>query len=319
MDIERNIKKMRLLLAGMGIFCLFFAGCGRTQETDSTRERKQGEYNIYYLNGSATKLVPQRYETTTKDIDQLVEELMIQFLSVPQDLDCQPALSDKAAYQEFNREDRVVYLYFDAAYTGMKPEREILCRAALAKTLTQIDGVDFINIYAGGQPLLDQKGAMAGMIADTDFIDNISDVNAYAKVELVLYFTDEKGEKLYREKREVVHNVNTSMEQLVVEELISGPQAFHLCPTVPRDTKILNVSVNDNVCYLNFASSFLGGSLEVKDYIPIYSVVNSLAELSSVSRVQFSINGSTDVKFRDTLSLDSTFERNLDCIEEEGN
>ena len=58
--------------------------------------------------------------------------------------------------------------------------------------------------------------------------------------------------------------------------------------------------------------------MEVRDYIPIYSIVNSLAELGTVNRVQFSINGSTNVMFRDTLSLDTTFERNLDCIGETG-
>lgn len=309
-------KRAAALLMAVFAVCLLVSGCKKAEEKENIQEKKPGDYNIYYLNAGATKIVPKTYHTETEDIDVLVGELISQLLTVPKDLDCQQALGEKAAYQEFVREESVVYLYFDAAYTSMKPEREILCRAALAKTLTQIDGVDFINIYAGGQPLLNQRGAMVGMISGSDFIDNISDVNAYEKTELVLYFTDDAGEKLYPEKREVIHNVNTSMEQLVVDELILGPETFSYCPTVPGDTKILNVSVNDNVCYLNFDSSFLGGSLEVKDYIPIYSIVNSLAELGNVNRVQFSINGSNNIKFRDTLSLDTMFERNLDYVAE---
>lgn len=310
----KNRKIWQALFLAVLAFCVLAAGCGKEEEIAKPQEKKPGVYNIYYLNAGTTKLVPQEYRTETTDVDALVEELINQFLNVPNNLDCQTALPDKTYYQKFSREDLVVYLYFDAAYTSMKPGREILCRAALAKTLTQVDGVDFVNIYAGGQPLLDQKGATVGMISGSDFVDNISDVNAYARAELVLYFTDDKGEKLYPEKREVVHNVNTSLEQLVVEELISGPETFSLSPTIPRDTKILNVSVNDNVCYLNFDSTFLVGSLEVKDYIPIYSIVNSLAELGDVNKVQFSINGSTNVKFRDSISLDSMFERNLDCV-----
>lgn len=311
-------RRIKALLPLLFTVCFLAAGCGQAEEKEQKIPKDQGDYEIYYLDSNATKLVPQIYHTETEDIDALIAELVGQFLTVPKDLDCQPALAEKASYQEFSREEQVVYLYFDAAYASMKAEREILCRAALAKTLTQIEGVDFINIYSGGQPLLDQRGVMVGMISGSDFIDNISDVNAYGKTELTLYFTDENGEMLYPERREIIYNVNTSMEQLVVEEVISGPEDFSLYPTVPRDTKILNISVNDNVCYLNFDSAFLGGSLEVRDYIPIYSIVNSLAELGTVNRVQFSINGSTNVRFRDTLSLDTMFERNLDCVAETG-
>ena len=79
---------------------------------------------------------------------------------------------------------------------------------------------------------------------------------------------------------------------------------------------LLNVSTNENVCYLNFDIGFLNNSLEVKDYIPIYSIVNSLSELSSVNRVQISVNGAQNVKFRDSIELNTMFERNLDYIGE---
>ena len=39
---------------------------------------------------------------------------------------------------------------------------------------------------------------------------NTSNVNAYEKTELTLYFADGDGGKLVQEKREVVHNINTS-------------------------------------------------------------------------------------------------------------
>ena len=72
------------------------------------------------------------------------------------------------------------------------------------------------------------------------------------------------------------------------------------------------MSVNENVCYLNFDASFLNNSLDVKEYIPVYSIVNSLAAVSSVNKVQIAVNGSQDVMFRDSISLNQLFERNLD-------
>ncbi|MFR5601462.1 MAG: GerMN domain-containing protein [Lachnospiraceae bacterium] len=305
----------------LALTVLLLSGCKAGGEKKGPAD---GVYQIYYMNASATKLVPVEYETTLPEedrtnVDLLIQELMTQFITVPKDLDCQTTLSDKVEYRHFEREQMVVYLYFDSNYTSMKSYQEILCRAALAKTLTQIEGVDYITIYAGDQPILNQDGTPVGMLAGSDFIESVSNVNVFEKVELTLFFADETGEKLLQEKREVVHNVNSSLERLVVEELMKGTTLPGYYPTLPQDMKLLNVSVNENVCYLNFDSGFLNSGLEVKEYIPIYSIVNSLAALSTVNRVQFSVNGSQDVMFRDTISLNTLFERNLDYIEGEYN
>lgn len=286
------------------------AGCSVDDDTQEVYN-----YKIFYLNTAMTRLAPQDYETKTTDQDALVKELLDQFMVVPKDLDSQAALSDKVSLTKYQKEDVVLYLYFDAGYgsrSNMNASREILCRAALAKTLTQIPGIEYINIYVGDQPLLDGQGNPVGMMTGSDFVESISDVNAFEKSELVLFFADETGEKLVREERSVVHNVNTSLEKLIIEELIKGPEQEGNYRTLTSDTKLLNVSVNENICYVNFDSAFLNNAIEVKEYIPIYSIVNSLSELTSVNKVQISVNGSADVMFRDAISLNTTFERNLD-------
>ncbi|MFQ8843239.1 MAG: hypothetical protein ACLR8P_22600 [Clostridium fessum] len=53
-----------------------------------------------------------------------------------------------------------------------------------------------------------------GAIAGSDFVDSISDVNSYEKVELTLYFANEEKDGLVAEKREVFHSMNTSLERL---------------------------------------------------------------------------------------------------------
>lgn len=292
------------------LVALLLTGC----QTKQAAGEGEHTYQIYYLNPGITKLVAQDYQTETTDTDHLIAELMEQFRNVPAQVDCQAALGDKVIFQGYRKQDMVLYLNFDNNYTSMNHTREILCRAALAKTLTQIEGVDYINIYSGDQPLTDSKGSPVGMLTAADFVDSISDVNSFERTELTLYFTDELGEKLYPERREVVHKINSSLERVVLDELISGPQQEGLMPTLDKGIKILNVSVNENVCYLNFDASFLANSLEVKDYIPIYSIVNSLSELGSVNRVQITVNGSQDVSFRDSLPLNTLFERNLDHI-----
>ncbi len=305
-------RKMWLWLLFL-IMITTLAGCSKRAEEPGTPQ--EGVYKIYYLNASMTRLAPREYHTDTKGQEELVAELMNEFLNVPNDVDSQVALSDKVGYLGYRQEERVLFLYFDAGYTNrvnMKNTREILCRAALAKTMTQIDGIDYISIYVADQPLLDSYGNPVGVMADSDFIEGISDINAYEKSQLRLFFADETGSRLVEESREVVHSINTSLERLIVDELIKGPGTEGRFPTLPGDTKLLNVSLNENICYINFDSTFLNNTLEVKEYIPIYSIVNSLSEISTVSKVQITINGSQDVMFRDVISLNTQFERNLE-------
>lgn len=124
------------------------------------------------------------------------------------------------------------------------------------------------------------------MLSASDFVEGIRDVNSFEKTELTLYFSNAAGDGLVEEKREVMRNTNTSLEKLIVEQLIEGPREPDSYPTLPPDMKLLNVMVSESVCSINLDSAFLNNSLEVREYIPIYSIVNSLSELPTVSRVQ---------------------------------
>ncbi len=297
------------------LMMILMAGC--RQEPASMSEA-ENIYKIYYLHPSMMKLAPMEYAAQSQNQADLIQELMNQFLNVPNDADRQAALSDKVGYLGYRHEDKVLYLYFDAGYTNranMDAVREILCRAALTKTMTQVEGVEYIYIYVAEQPLLDLAGKPVGMMAASDFIESISDVNTFERTSMTLFFADETGQRLVEEEREVVHSMNTSLEKLVVEELMKGPQLSGRFPTLPSDLKLLNVSVNENVCYINFDSAFLNSTLAVNEYIPIYSIVNTVCEISSVNKVQITVNGSQDVKFRDVIDLTTQFERNLEIGE----
>lgn len=311
------MKKQKFMVFLLLVCLLILTGCkGRR---DIGGDTTGNVYKIYYLNSAMTRLEPQDYtmpeKTSESDDTQLdweIVKLMEQLKTVPKDLDRQAAVPDKVGFEKYKLEDKVLYLYFDNNYSMMNSTREILCRASLVRTLTQIKGIDYVAVYTADQPLMDSAGSPVRPMANSDFIDNISNVNSYEKTELVLYFANSTGDKLERETREVVHSVNTSLEKLIVEQLIAGPSRVGMNPTLPKETKLLNVSVNDNVCYINFDSTFLNNTLEVKEYIPIYSIVNSLAAVTSINKVQITVNGSQEFMFRDSISLNQLFERNLD-------
>ena len=79
---------------------------------------------------------------------------------------------------------------------------------------------------------------------------------------------------------------------------------------------MLNVTVKDGICYVNFNSAFLTQPYSVSAEATIYSIVNSLSELTGVNKVQISIEGDSSVIYKETISLTTPFERNLDLVKE---
>ena len=194
--------------------------------------------------------------------------------------------------------------------------KEILTRAAIVRTVTQIPEISYVSFTVQGDPLADSNGMAIGTMSADTFIENAGDeINAYEKVNLRLYYANEDGTGLIEEnRRNVVYNSNISLEKLVVEQLVKGPMAQGAYPTINSSTKVISVSVKDGICYVNFGSDFLNQPYNVSAEVTIYSITNSLVELSNVNKVQISIDGETGITYREKFKLSELFERNLDLL-----
>jgi germination protein M len=97
-----------------------------------------------------------------------------------------------------------------------------------------------------------------------------------------------------REDLSVIYRRGTSLERTVVEQLIRGPQMGNgnAKRTLPSTMSVLSIAVTERICYVNLSQDLQYESLGVFNYIPIYSIVDSLASLNTVDKVQILVNGS---------------------------
>ncbi len=300
----------------ISILCLAFViltsgGCGN-------KEPEEGDvYTIYHLNHDQTGLVMQDYTTQTPqdDKDTLLEELTDALSQTPDKLEYYPPLSGRVHLLDYHTEKDQVTLEFDSQYKELPATTEILVRAAVVRTLTQVEGISYVSFTVQGEPLVDNLGNVVGIMSADQFIDNSGDeINTYEHAELRLYFADETGTHLVEANRTLRFSSNIAMEKLVVEQLIKGPENPELYPTINPETKIVNVTVKDGICYVNLSEAFLTQTYQVTPEISVYSLVNSLVELPNVNKVQISVNGETAVTYQESISLTTVFERNLDLL-----
>ena len=296
------------LLLGM----LLFAGCGKENENEG-----KDRYSVYYLNREETAIGEFAYYTKTQEPIKVLGEL-VTILGQP---------ASNVNYNEtvrgflitaYSISDDVIQITVDENYKKLSPTTEVLTRAAIVRTLTQIKGIRYVNMKVGEHDLTDSLGGIIGSMTADQFVDNAgNEINTYEKVELNLYFAAENGKYLVKVLRPVEYNSNISLERLVVEKIIGGPEGEDMHPTVNPNTKIISIAVKDNICYVNLSKEFLVTQSDVLPEVTVYSIVNSLIELQNINKVQISVEGNNAIVFRDTIDMAVLFERNLDILKKD--
>jgi len=299
----------------VGLLFLFIAmtvlltACQKEDEYEG-----KNRYSIYYLNREETKIAEFAYYTETEEPIKVLGELLAILSQTPQNVNYNETIRNFLVTAYSINED-VIQISVDENYRDMSATTEVLTRAAIVRTLTQIEGINYVNMKMGDKDLTDSLGAVIGSMTADQFVDNSgNEINTYENVDLTLYFASENGKYLVKAIRPVEYSSNISLERVVVENLIKGPSGDDLYPTINPNTKIQSVTVKDNICYVNLSEDFLTQQSNVTPQVTIYSIVNTLIELSNVNKVQIAIAGDNNVIFRETFELTMLFERNLDIL-----
>lgn len=306
------MKKVNMLFILIA-FLLVVGGCKKNDMKSS-----EGEYDVYYIKQSGNGLVKDGYEAKSSETEDLIEELLAALREPGADKEEIPLLNEENDIEKYRFDNCNVELDMKSGYGDMKRTREILVRAGLVRTLVQIDGVETVSFLVNGSPLLDNKGQPVGCLNAQSFIENSGkEINSYKSETLTLYFSNEEGNALKGENRKLYYNSNVSLEQVVVEQLLRGPKTEGCYKTLPDSAKIMNVTVINKICYVNFDKTFADAALNIQEQIPIYSIVNSIIENCSVNKVQISINGESDMIFRETMKLSELYKLNRDLIQKD--
>lgn len=299
------MKKIYSIL--LCLFCLLaFGACGQEENNDAVI------YPVYYVSNSETKVEMHEHNMQAISEEEQLQELIDCLSTVPDKLEYKAPLSMGFELLDMSFEDGKVLLNVSADYGKMLPTTEVLVRAAIVRTLTQLPNVNYVRITVDGMQLYDSIGKAVGWMSADQFINNDgNEINTYELTKVKLFFANESGDKLIAAYREKYYSTNIPLERFVVEELIAGPsgQVEGLYHSVNPETKIINVMTKDGICYVNFDSNFLTVVNNVSTDVSIYSIVNSLVELSNVNKVQILINGEIPSTFSAT-----TFERNSDYV-----
>ena len=294
------------------VVLILLAGCRRSES-----EEKTADYFMYYLSLDGNQVVENACEPEASQGEELIQEFAEKFNETPEKEDYQRLMAKDVEIEGWTLEDSTLTLKIRGPYESMSRPREVLVRAGLVRGFTQIPEVERVQITTEDGELKDSSGNVIGPMTRESFVENAGkEINNYQYTTLTLYFANETGDKLVSETRSVYYSTSMPLERVVVEQLVKGPSEEGHYAVLSPDTNILSVTTSDNIAYVNFDETFVNGTISVAQEIPIYALVNSITTNCPVQRVQFSINGESDVTFRESMKLNQFYEKDLSYLEE---
>lgn len=299
---------MRKVIVVLGCILLLvgLTACGETELEDAN------VYQIYTVNNSETKVESHPYVMQASEEEAMLEELTACLSARPYKLEYKAPFSMGFNVLSMELSGGKLAIDVSSSYQELSVTTEVLVRAAIVRTFTQLPFVRYVGITVEGNPLFDNVGDVVGLMSADLFIDNDgNEINTYELTRVKLYFANMEGDKLIGAYREKYYSTSIPLERFVLDELIAGPSGAveGLYPSINPEVKVISVMTKDGICYVNLDANFLNVVNNVSTETSIYSIVNSLVELSNVNKVQVLVNGEVPASFSN-----SVYERNLDCV-----
>lgn len=307
-------KKVLCILCTV-ILVFGMTGCG--EKTD----KQLMSYQVFYINSDGRGLTGKTYQLkdAKQDLVSVIKEL-INRLQTPQEESLKSPIDEGIQVVDYQIKENQLSVYFSAGYNNKSGLDEILSRAAIVKTLCQIQEIEYVEFYVEDQPLM-LSGNAVGLMSQESFVDELNPQDQKQSKETVLYFANKQGNRLKKITTDITYNAAEPIARLLVEQLITGVSSIQnidetkLQSAVPSKTTLNNLTIRDNICYLDLSRDFEQQDPNVSSEVIVYSIVDTLCELPEVTKVQFSVDGEQKEKYGDLEGFNKPLERNLDLLE----
>jgi len=278
-------KNLYILLAILISVTFVLSGCSGKTGKDS-----DSDACVYYIAENGTNLEEVEVSLPSGTEEEKATELVKMLVSPPEGKISPLCKGTKLI--SLSLEDEIAIVDFTKEFSTYSDPKYTLSTAALAKSLCSLDYISGVRILVEGSDAVGVDGTPIGVIMRADIAENVAPTDI-TKTDAILYFANGMGEGLSAELRTVEFPASGTAAKAIVEELIKGPENDGNISIIPADTKILSVETKNGVCFVNLSKEFVdkyqGGT--TGEMLTIYSIVNTLTELDTVSSVQILIEG----------------------------
>lgn len=305
--LDKIIRRMIAVLLGI---------CMVISVTACSSDSNGKEYILYYTNSTKDRLIEQKCSLAADMSDEDKVKTLLDDMNVRSaNKDEYVIKPENVNLLDMSIRGKTVSLNYTTTYKQMSMQTELLYRAAVVKTLTQIDDINYVHFYVDGKEIVYEDGSVIGLLKNSDFTESDNSMSDMNWRNVQLYYSDGSGTRLVKVKEMLAYNKNMPIEKMIVQRLINGPTTQDAYASLPSNVRLLGVSVVDKVCYVNLSEEFADELVNVASDVEIYSIVNSLCSLDYIDSVKIFINGDYSKTFKDDTSLDRFYRYNQALVD----
>lgn len=300
----------------------------------SRLKASQQEYRLYYVSKSSGTLIrsEKRVVLGTDDAAPTPRQLINALLDGPNSAELRSPFPASLHVRSVTESDGLLYIDFSGSYAEIEPFERRLADCCLFQTVSALDGIYSVSLYANGIPLPDgQALTKSSFITQTDFFQS-------AAADVVFYYPASDLESLHAEARTCTIYQDISAAETVVQILFDD--FFRCNPAGVYFPSFLLHSVHTeaDVAYVDLSPRFLTSDFlpstphpsasdddddapvvpmpddeptksELTGELYLQAIVLSLTELDGINEVQFSFDGQIIEQYSD-LKLSVPLKRN---------
>ncbi len=281
-----TVKVMQKLILPIILVVCLFCGC-----SDKEIPLNPDGFYIYYLDNEGVALKQKAVTLKGSTTDEKISEVLSLLTDEGESGDYNIAIPKTVEITGHEISNGILALHFTKSYKNLSPVPEVMLRAAVVKTLMQLEDVNAVEFYVENQPLVDSNGKKLGAQNDETFLTSFGEeTDDIESSRFTLYYVSDKGNSLVKVETTLYYTSNTALESLVLEHLAEDPQKSGARAAIAPGVRVLEVSVSDGICYVDLDQNFLSQSTGISTQAAVYAIVDSLTELNGIDKVQILIN-----------------------------
>ena len=304
----------KVLIPLLILVTLLFAGCPKQEEPPKPKETKE-KVTLYFGDEKNESLKKEEREITLKEGEDKYKVTLEELIRGPETESYTENIPPETkVYGTIKQEDALLVNLSEEFQQFGGSVAETVAVLSIVNTLTEFEEIKRVKILVEGEELIGPSGEPRG------FMEKVSqEAPPEATVELViLYFAKPDASALVPEERNITVTTDTGlteMLELVLDELIMGPNKEGLSPTIPKEVKVNSLEMREKTAVVDFSEEMHtkhpGGA--AAETMTILSIVNTLTEFAAVDLVKMTVDG--EPMNIEHVVLDAPVERNEVLIE----
>lgn len=226
---------------------------------------------------------------TVQDISSDLSTVAARYFRGPQSEGLVSPFPKGTSLVRFWQEEDVLFMQLSEEFAGLSGADLSLAITCISMTFSQLDDVSSVEVSVENN-LLNGKESIRLNGSRILLKDNSL---AIAENTVNVYYADEQCRYLIAVEAKTKLETTAEQAAYAISLLGETPADAALQSTLPENTEILELSIEDGLCIIDFSGDFYRNRPEsdAAERMTIFSIVNTLTEFPEIETVQFFVEG----------------------------